>query len=47
VNHAQSEQKRRANIRRGYKALCGTVPALREAIRQEEEEAAMMAKKSK
>jgi len=46
VNHAQSEQKRRANIRRGNEALCKTVPALREAIRQEEEEAAMMAKKN-
>ena len=32
------EQKRRANIRRGYEALCETVPALREAIRLEEEE---------
>ncbi|KAL0579306.1 hypothetical protein V5O48_002704 [Marasmius crinis-equi] len=37
ANHIQSEQKRRANIRRGYEALCETVPALREAIRQEEE----------
>lgn len=36
ANHIQSEQKRRANIRRGYEALCETVPALREAIRQEE-----------
>ncbi|TFY73101.1 hypothetical protein EWM64_g10910, partial [Hericium alpestre] len=32
ANHIQSEQKRRANIRRGYEALCDTVPALREAI---------------
>ncbi|KAF9647152.1 hypothetical protein BDM02DRAFT_3098606, partial [Thelephora ganbajun] len=40
ANHIQSEQKRRANIRRGYEALCETVPALREAIRKEEEEAA-------
>ena len=40
ANHIQSEQKRRANIRRGYEALCDTVPALREAIRKEEEEAA-------
>ncbi|KAJ3928573.1 MAG: hypothetical protein NXY57DRAFT_901784 [Lentinula lateritia] len=37
ANHIQSEQKRRANIRRGYEALCDTVPALREAIRLEEE----------
>ncbi|PPQ70866.1 hypothetical protein CVT24_000551, partial [Panaeolus cyanescens] len=37
ANHIQSEQKRRANIRRGYEALCETVPALREAIREEEE----------
>ena len=37
ANHIQSEQKRRANIRRGYEALCATVPALREAIRIEEE----------
>jgi len=40
ANHIQSEQKRRANIRRGYEALCDTVPALREAIRKEDEEAA-------
>ena len=39
ANHIQSEQKRRANIRRGYEALCETVPALKEAIRKEEEEA--------
>lgn len=38
ANHIQSEQKRRANIRRGYEALCETVPALKEAIRKEEEE---------
>jgi hypothetical protein len=37
ANHIQSEQKRRANIRRGYAALCETVPALREAIKEEEE----------
>jgi hypothetical protein len=37
ANHIQSEQKRRANIRRGYDALCDCVPALREAIREEEE----------
>ncbi|KAI9000619.1 hypothetical protein BD414DRAFT_430165 [Trametes punicea] len=36
ANHIQSEQKRRANIRRGYEALCEVVPALREAIRAEE-----------
>jgi hypothetical protein len=41
ANHIQSEQKRRANIRRGYEALCEVVPALREAIAvQEAEEAA-------
>ena len=39
ANHIQSEQKRRANIRRGYEALCETIPALREAIRAEEEAA--------
>lgn len=39
ANHIQSEQKRRANIRRGYEALCETVPTLREAIRAEEEAA--------
>ena len=37
ANHIQSEQKRRANIRRGYDALCETVPALREAAREDEE----------
>ncbi|KAJ7364247.1 hypothetical protein DFH08DRAFT_730806 [Mycena albidolilacea] len=36
ANHIQSEQKRRANIRRGYEALCDVVPALRDAIREEE-----------
>ncbi|KAJ7031382.1 hypothetical protein C8F04DRAFT_1397339 [Mycena alexandri] len=36
ANHIQSEQKRRANIRRGYEALCDSVPALRDAIREEE-----------
>ncbi|KAJ7077132.1 hypothetical protein B0H15DRAFT_955233 [Mycena belliarum] len=36
ANHIQSEQKRRANIRRGYEALCAAVPALRDAIRAEE-----------
>ncbi|KAH7911682.1 hypothetical protein BJ138DRAFT_1062624 [Hygrophoropsis aurantiaca] len=38
ANHIQSEQKRRANIRRGYEALCETVPSLREAIHAEEGE---------
>ena len=42
ANHIQSEQKRRANIRRGYEALCEAVPALKEAIRKEEEEAAVL-----
>lgn len=37
ANHIQSEQKRRANIRRGYDALCEMVPALREACQAEEE----------
>lgn len=37
ANHIQSEQKRRANIRRGYDALCDMVPALREACQAEEE----------
>ncbi|KAL5504282.1 hypothetical protein ACEPAH_8356 [Sanghuangporus vaninii] len=40
ANHIQSEQKRRANIRRGYEALCEAVPALREAIAAEERELA-------
>ncbi|KDQ57362.1 hypothetical protein JAAARDRAFT_35993 [Jaapia argillacea MUCL 33604] len=44
ANHIQSEQKRRANIRRGYEALCDTVPALREAIKKEEEEARLAKK---
>ncbi|EMD31332.1 hypothetical protein CERSUDRAFT_119893 [Gelatoporia subvermispora B] len=43
ANHIQSEQKRRANIRRGYEALCDAVPALREAIRQEDAAAASVA----
>jgi len=38
ANHIQSEQKRRANIRRGYDALCETVPALREACQMEDEQ---------
>ncbi|KIY43895.1 hypothetical protein FISHEDRAFT_8102, partial [Fistulina hepatica ATCC 64428] len=36
ANHIQSEQKRRANIRRGYEALCDAVPTLREAIQAED-----------
>ncbi|GBE88307.1 hypothetical protein SCP_1301220 [Sparassis crispa] len=40
ANHIQSEQKRRANIRRGYEALCDAVPALREAIRLDDEASA-------
>ncbi|KIK36539.1 hypothetical protein CY34DRAFT_811228 [Suillus luteus UH-Slu-Lm8-n1] len=45
ANHIQSEQKRRANIRRGYEALCDIVPSLREAMLAEamEEEAAAAA----
>jgi hypothetical protein len=43
ANHIQSEQKRRANIRQGYEALCETVPALREAIRAMEAEQAATA----
>ncbi|TCD65145.1 hypothetical protein EIP91_003038 [Steccherinum ochraceum] len=42
ANHIQSEQKRRANIRRGYEALCEVVPTLREAIRAEEDALAAM-----
>lgn len=38
ANHIQSEQKRRANIRRGYDALCETVPTLREACQAEDEQ---------
>ena len=45
ANHIQSEQKRRANIRRGYEALCDVVPALREAIRAEEAHCASTGKK--
>lgn len=40
ANHIQSEQKRRANIRRGYDTLCETVPALREACQAEDEQQA-------
>ncbi|KAG1737301.1 hypothetical protein EDB19DRAFT_1718480 [Suillus lakei] len=48
ANHIQSEQKRRANIRRGYEALCDIVPSLREAMlaeAMEEEEAGVNGKK--
>jgi hypothetical protein len=31
ANHIKSEQKRRANIRKGYELLCYEVPELREA----------------
>jgi hypothetical protein len=40
ANHIQSEQKRRANIKKGYDALCDTIPALREAVKAEEEQLA-------
>ncbi|KAG1744044.1 uncharacterized protein EDB91DRAFT_1246926 [Suillus paluster] len=49
ANHIQSEQKRRANIRRGYEALCDIVPALREAMlaeAMEEEETGANGKKA-
>ncbi|KAG8905797.1 hypothetical protein FRB99_008222 [Tulasnella sp. 403] len=45
LNHIHSEQKRRANIRRGYDALCEVVPALRDAIRAEEAACASTGKK--
>lgn len=32
ANHIASEQKRRANIRKGYELLCNSVPALRDAL---------------
>lgn len=35
ANHIASEQKRRANIRKGYEMLCAGVPALREALEKE------------
>ncbi|SAM85207.1 uncharacterized protein UBRO_07765 [Ustilago bromivora] len=35
ANHIASEQKRRANIRKGYEMLCDIVPALREALERE------------
>lgn len=38
LNHIHSEQKRRANIRRGYDSLCDVVPALRDAIIAEDKE---------
>lgn len=47
ANHIQSEQKRRANIRRGYDALCETVPALREACLAEDEQQLADGNKSK
>ncbi|KAG2034991.1 hypothetical protein BDR03DRAFT_869053 [Suillus americanus] len=49
ANHIQSEQKRRANIRKGYEALCDIVPSLREAMLAEaieEEEANANGKKA-
>jgi hypothetical protein len=48
ANHIQSEQKRRANIRKGYEALCEVVPPLREAMlaeAMEEDEGAASGKK--
>lgn len=38
ANHIASEQKRRANIRKGYEMLCAGVPALREALEKDEGE---------
>ncbi|CAO1634955.1 unnamed protein product [Parajaminaea phylloscopi] len=38
ANHIASEQKRRANIRKGYEMLCAGVPALREALEKEDGE---------
>lgn len=35
ANHIASEQKRRANIRKGYELLCDIVPSLREALERE------------
>lgn len=35
ANHIASEQKRRANIRKGYEMLCDIVPSLREALEKE------------
>lgn len=38
ANHIASEQKRRANIRKGYEMLCDLVPSLQEGAREEDEE---------
>lgn len=35
ANHIASEQKRRANIRKGYELLCDIVPSLKEALERE------------
>ena len=35
ANHIASEQKRRANIRKGYELLCEIVPPLKEALERE------------
>ncbi|CAD6913409.1 unnamed protein product [Tilletia controversa] len=35
ANHIASEQKRRANIRKGYELLCDIVPPLKEALERE------------
>ncbi|KAK0547222.1 hypothetical protein OC845_004209 [Tilletia horrida] len=35
ANHIASEQKRRANIRKGYEMLCEIVPPLKEALERE------------
>ncbi|KAK0541129.1 hypothetical protein OC835_000339 [Tilletia horrida] len=35
ANHIASEQKRRANIRKGYEMLCDIVPPLKEALERE------------
>jgi hypothetical protein len=37
-NHIASEQKRRANIRKGYESLCALVPGLQGEEEEEEEE---------
>ncbi|KAJ7227363.1 hypothetical protein GGX14DRAFT_629635 [Mycena pura] len=47
ANHIQSEKKRRANLRRGYEALCDAVPALRDSIREEEAAASSKSKRSR
>lgn len=38
ANHIASEQKRRANIRKGYEMLCDLIPALREDGEGEEQQ---------